>query len=118
MVHLDFLLQVQPASREQRTCRVCAALFTSRNQLFQHLKERVPGLGYWALNPSLYFNIDYDYEPCPAENSKKDSGHDDASDQEPEAKVPPLLETSEPGQNTPGFPTEFGNHALHSYYVP
>ncbi|CAE7198884.1 Nsun2, partial [Symbiodinium sp. KB8] len=84
MVHLDFLLQVQPASREQRTCRVCAALFTSRNQLFQHLK---------------------------------DSGHDDASDQEPEANVPPLHETLEPGQNTPGFPTEFGNQTLHSYYA-
>ena len=39
VVHLDFLLQLQPASRMQRSCRRCSALFTSRNQLFQHLKE-------------------------------------------------------------------------------
>eukprot|EP00434_Breviolum_minutum_P003089 symbB.v1.2.002719.t1/scaffold148.1/size298184/8 len=38
IVQLDFLLQVAPQAREQRQCRSCQQLFTSRNQLFHHLK--------------------------------------------------------------------------------
>ncbi|CAL1166564.1 unnamed protein product [Cladocopium goreaui] len=38
VVQLDFLLQVAPAARQQRKCRSCQQLFTSRNQLFLHLK--------------------------------------------------------------------------------
>ncbi|CAK9056482.1 tRNA (cytosine(34)-C(5))-methyltransferase (NOP2/Sun domain family member 2 ortholog) [Durusdinium trenchii] len=38
LVQLDFLLQVAPQARQQRQCRSCQQLFTSRNQLFLHLK--------------------------------------------------------------------------------